>query len=81
MAFARGFFDLQIAFAERVHTLSGMRFEKALLDYTNLYVRLGLGRDFDGECDGRALSLSSRHSVETQLERQVDMVLDPRHAF
>ena len=27
--------------------LSGLPWEQALLDYTNLYVRLGLGRDFD----------------------------------
>lgn len=27
--------------------LSGLPWERALLDYTNLYVRLGLGRDFD----------------------------------
>jgi hypothetical protein len=45
--FSKEFFDLQIRFACRVAELSGMALEQALLDYTNLYVRFGLGRDFD----------------------------------
>jgi hypothetical protein len=45
--FSKEFFDLQIRFAGRVAELSGMALEQALLDYTNLYVRFGLGRDFD----------------------------------
>ena len=47
MKFSQEFFDLQVRFAERVAELSGMALEQALLDYTNLYVRFGLGRDFD----------------------------------
>jgi hypothetical protein len=47
VAFSKEFFDLQIRFASRVAELSGMPLEHALLDYTNLYVRLGLGRAFD----------------------------------
>ncbi len=47
MKFSKEFFDLQIRFACRVAELSGMALEQALLDYTNLYVRFGLGRDFD----------------------------------
>lgn len=34
-------------FARKVAALSGLPLERALLEYTNLYVRLGLGRDFD----------------------------------
>jgi hypothetical protein len=49
---AREFFDLQLTFAERVSALSGMPLERALFDYTNLYVRFGLGRAFDPEHDG-----------------------------
>jgi hypothetical protein len=45
--FSKEFFDLQIRLAGRVVELSGMPMERALLDYTNLYVRFGLGRDFD----------------------------------
>lgn len=42
----RAFFDLQIACARRVRELTGLSLDRALLDYTNLYVRFGLGRDF-----------------------------------
>ena len=45
--FSKEFFDLQIRFAGRVAELSGMPLAQALLDYTNFYVRFGLGRDFD----------------------------------
>ncbi len=47
MKFSEGFFELQLRFAERVTELSSLPLEKALLDYTNLYVRFGLGRAFD----------------------------------
>jgi hypothetical protein len=43
----RAFFDLQLAFARAAARLAGIPLERALLDYTNLYVRFGLGRDFD----------------------------------
>jgi len=45
--FSKEFFDLRIRFASRGAELSGMALEQALLDYTNLYMRFGLGRDFD----------------------------------
>jgi len=44
---AKEFFDLQLAFAQKVTTLSGLPLSHALLGYTNLYIRFGLGRDFD----------------------------------
>lgn len=47
MLFRREFFDLQWACAERVSALAVIPLEQALLDYTNFYVRLGCGRDFD----------------------------------
>jgi hypothetical protein len=47
MVFIKEFFDLQFSFAERVRALSGISLEKALFEYTNFYVRFGLGRDFD----------------------------------
>lgn len=47
MIYARTFFDLQLQFAETVSALSGLPVERALLEYTNLYARFGLGRDFD----------------------------------
>ena len=41
------FFDLQIRFARRVAELSGRPFEEVVGCYTNLYVRLAMGRRFD----------------------------------
>ena len=47
MIYAKAFFDLQLQFAHKVTVLSGLPLARALLDYTNLYIRFGLGRDFD----------------------------------
>jgi len=45
--YAKAFFDLQLRFAQKVTVLSGLSLARALLEYTNLYIRFGLGRDFD----------------------------------
>jgi hypothetical protein len=45
--YAPPFFDLQLEFAEKVSALSGLPLTRTLLEYTNLYIRFGLGRDFD----------------------------------
>ena len=47
MTYAKAFFDLQLRFAHRVSVVGRMPLPRALLEYTNLYVRFGLGRDFD----------------------------------
>ncbi len=47
--YGKAFFDLQLQFAHTVMALSGLPLERTLLEYTNLCVRLGLGRDFDPE--------------------------------
>lgn len=47
MRIGGGFFDLQLRFAHRVSELSGLPLGDALLGYTNLYIRFGLGRAFD----------------------------------
>jgi hypothetical protein len=47
VTYARPLFDLQVEFAEAVAALSGLPLARALLDYTNLYIRFGLGRGFD----------------------------------
>ncbi|MGO4326256.1 hypothetical protein AB4Z48_11750 [Cupriavidus sp. 2TAF22] len=47
MAYSRDFFELQLDFARAVAGLVDMPVERALLDYTNFYIRFGLGRDFD----------------------------------
>ena len=45
--YAKAFFDLQLQFADKVTALSGLPFARALFEYTNLYIRFGLGRHFD----------------------------------
>ncbi len=45
--FAKAFFDLQLRFAQTVSGLSGVPLARALLEYTNFYIRFSLGRDFD----------------------------------
>lgn len=40
---------LQVEFAQVVSERTGLPLARALLDYTNLYVRFGLGRAFDAE--------------------------------
>jgi len=47
VTYARAFFDLQLQFAHKVTRLSGLPLARALLEYTNLYARFGLGRDFE----------------------------------
>jgi len=47
VTYAKAFFDLQLEFARRISAFSGFDLSIALLKYTNLYVRFGLGRDFD----------------------------------
>jgi hypothetical protein len=45
--YAKAFFDLQLHFARAVAALAGLPLARALLEYTNLYIRFGLGHDFD----------------------------------
>jgi hypothetical protein len=47
VVYAKAFFDLQLDFVAAVAALSGRPLASVLMDYTNLYIRLGLGRDFD----------------------------------
>jgi hypothetical protein len=46
MDLSPAFFDLQLRFADSVARVSHLSFEKALLDYTNLYLQF-VGRSFD----------------------------------
>jgi hypothetical protein len=45
--YSKAFFDLQLRFARKVAALSDMPVARTALEYTNLYIRFGLGRDFD----------------------------------
>jgi hypothetical protein len=47
VTYAKAFFDLQLEFARRVSAFSGMALARAVLEYTNFYIRFGMGRDFD----------------------------------
>ncbi len=47
MTYAKAYFDLQLQFAQAVTRLSGLPLARTLLEYTNLYIRFGLGRAFD----------------------------------
>ena len=46
MVYAKVFFDLQWQFADKVTAISGLPLPRVLLEYTNLYIRFGCGRDF-----------------------------------
>jgi len=48
LQYSKAFFGLQTDFAATAATLTGATLAQALLDHTNLYVRFGLGRGFDG---------------------------------
>jgi hypothetical protein len=47
VVYAKAFFNLQLQFAQTVSALSRLPLETVLLEYTNLYIRFGLGRDFN----------------------------------
>lgn len=47
MNLGKEFFGLQLRFAQRVAAASGLPLAHVLLHATNLYVRFGLGREFD----------------------------------
>lgn len=47
MTYARAWFELQLEFAQKVADVTGLPLFQTLLEYTNLYVRFGLGREFD----------------------------------
>ncbi len=56
-------FDLQLLFANKVYALSGMTLERALLRYTNIYVRLGFGRALDPEHAGWRSYIAGLHDA------------------
>ena len=43
MDYASSFFELQLRFARKVEALTGLPSDRVLLDYTNPYIRFGLG--------------------------------------
>jgi len=57
-------FDLQLEFAHAVAARSGLRPTRALLEYTNLYIRFGLGRAFDPDHPGWRAYLAGLRTAE-----------------
>lgn len=49
MQYQKEFFELQAQFAQRIAEISDVPLERALLDYTNIYVRFAIGRSFSPE--------------------------------
>lgn len=49
MKYGKEFFDLQLEFARRIVEISDIPLERAVLDYTNVYIRLAIGRSFSPE--------------------------------
>jgi hypothetical protein len=47
VTYGRAFFDLQLELAVTVARLAAIPLARAVLDYTNVYIRLGLGHGFD----------------------------------
>ncbi|MCP5060738.1 MAG: hypothetical protein GY937_28920 [bacterium] len=47
MVYGKSFFELQLQFSRKVASLAGQPLERVLFDYTNLYIRFGLGRELD----------------------------------
>jgi predicted PolB exonuclease-like 3'-5' exonuclease len=47
MNYPKEFFDINLRFAQKVSEISQETADSALLHYTNLYIRFGIGRDFD----------------------------------
>lgn len=65
MRYSKEVFDLQIHFAKAVSALTDMRIEQALLDYTNIYIRFGLGRAFDkGDATWRYYADGLTHAAD-----------------
>lgn len=63
-AFAKEHFDLQLTFAEKVQAIAGMPLEQALFEYTNFFVRFGLGREPDREHAGWQAYVSGLRDAE-----------------
>ena len=66
MLFSKDFFDLNLKFAKRISDVTGQGLEKALLEYTHLYLAFGLGRDFD---DKNSIWQSYLHLLGNQLDQ------------
>jgi hypothetical protein len=78
--YAKAFFDLQLRFASTVATLLGRPLARALLEYTNLYIRFGLGRDFNAADPEWQAYLAGLNGPERLDEWTYDFYLSRRDA-
>ena len=77
MIYAKAFFDLQLQFAHKVAVLSGLPLARVLLEYTNLYARFGLGRDFDPEGPNQIIQVAGedeRHRLDAKERRNQNVM-------
>jgi hypothetical protein len=68
LRYAKAFFELQLEFAETVSALSGLPLARTVLEYTNFYIRFGLGRDFDPTHPGWQEYLAGLRDVKDRQE-------------
>lgn len=67
-SYTRAFFALQLAFARKMAELKAQPLASVLLTHTNLYIRLGLGRDFNPEDPDWLAFLQGFSEAEDSLE-------------
>jgi hypothetical protein len=80
VTYAKAFFDLQLRFAHEVSVLSGLPFARALFEYTNLYIRFGLGRGFDPAHPDWQKYLAGLHDTSDHREWTYRFYLTRSHA-
>ena len=68
MNYPQRFFDINLRFARKVAKISGQAFDIALLHYTNLYIRFGLGWDLSATNPIWQEYLDGLHQAEDAIE-------------
>jgi hypothetical protein len=78
--YAKGFFDLQLQFAETVCGFTGLPLERAVLQYTTFYIRFGLGGDFDPAHPGWCAYAAGLGDADDRGEWTYRYYMSRRHA-
>jgi hypothetical protein len=68
MNYPRQFFEINLRFAGKVSEITKEPIESTLLPYTNLYIRFGIGRDFDAANPVWRKYLEGLHQVKDTAE-------------
>lgn len=53
MEYGKAFFDPQLRIPQAARALTGISLERTVLDYTNVYIRFGLGGELRALTQGR----------------------------